>query len=118
DGGAGVGAAQDAGVQQPGAVDVVAVPGAPGGLVGAVEARDLGADESALLRPRHGLAPPFLVAQRVNGVTHLFVGATAADVAGQAALDLGGRGPGVGVEDGAEGDDKAGRAEAALLGVV
>src|SRR5439155_25786006 len=60
----------------------------------------------------------FLIAQRVNGVAHLFVGAAAADVAGQAVLDLGGRRLGILFEHGFHRDDEAGRAEAALLGVV
>ncbi len=60
----------------------------------------------------------FLAAQGGDGVAHLFVGAAAADVAGQPFLDLGGRGLGVLVQGGPHGDDEAGRAEAALLGVV
>ena len=61
---------------------------------------------------------PWLLHKRGDGVAHLLVGAAAADVAGQGFLDLGGRGLGVLVEGGPHGDDEAGRAEAALLGVV
>src|SRR5205814_1610568 len=83
---------------------------------------------SALFRPgsRHGsVLLPFGLggtaldpAEFGDGVAHLFVGPAAADVAGEAALDLGGAGLGVPVQDRAHRDDEAGGAEAALLGVV
>src|SRR5262249_2848409 len=49
--GPGAGAAEDGPVEEAGAVDGVAVLGLAGGLVGPVEALDLGADDTALLRP-------------------------------------------------------------------
>src|SRR5262249_9254787 len=61
---------------------------------------------------------PVGLAQIGDGVAHLLVGAAAADVAAQGLFDLGLRGVGVLVEGGPHGDDEAGRAEAALLGVV
>src|SRR5262249_21540354 len=116
--GAGVWAAQDAGVQQATRVLIVAVASSAGGLVRTVEPLNPGAEQSAFLGPRHGSASSLLFAQRVNGLAHLFVGAAAADVARQAALDLGGRGALVGLEDGLHGDDETGSAEAALLRIV
>src|SRR5262245_379098 len=60
----------------------------------------------------------FLIAQRVDGVAHLFISAAAADVALQAVFDFGGRGLGILFEDGLHSHDEPGRAEAALLRVV
>ena len=59
--GVGIRAAQDEGVQHAGAVDVEAVLGLAGGLVGAVEARDLGADQAAFFGQAVAMVqPPFL----------------------------------------------------------
>ena len=72
------------------AVDVEAVLRLAGRLVGAVEALDLGAEQAAFFGPT---CLPWLSlpswSQLVDGVAHLLVGAAAADVAGQAVLDLG-----------------------------
>src|SRR5207253_11034330 len=78
-----VGAAKDDGVQHTGAVDVEAVFGPAGGLFGAVEAVDARAEQAGFFGPgdRHGSAS--LLAQGRDGVSHLFVGAAAADVAGE-----------------------------------
>src|SRR5262249_47961152 len=82
--GGGVRAAEDHSVQHARPVDVVAVLGAPGGLLGGVDALDLGAEEPSLLGPTlfgHGSAP--LLAELGDGVPHLLVGAAAADVAAE-----------------------------------
>src|SRR5579875_3254752 len=125
--GMGVRAAQQHGVQHALAIDVVAVFGLAGRLGGTVEALHFGADQSAFFWPGrcHDLAlllsrsqARLVLAQCYDGVAHLLISAETADIAGQRFLNLGGRGVGVLVEGGTHGHDKAGRAEAALLGVV
>src|SRR5262249_62406489 len=111
-------AAQRDAVQHARAIDVIAVLRGPGRLGWAVDARMLFADQAAFFRPWHGLTPfPFpvrrgLAAERGDGVAHLLIGSAAADVAGQALLDLGRRRLGVLIEGGPHSDDEAGRAEA------
>src|SRR5205085_9107392 len=117
DAGGGVGAAQNARVQHALQVLVVAILGATGGLGGTIEALNLGADNPAWCWPWHGLIPP-LIAKRVDGVPHLFIGAATADVARQPSFDLSRRGLGVLIEGRPHGDHETRRAEAALLGVV
>src|SRR5207253_2967160 len=92
------------------------VLGSAGGLGGAVDPGHTGADETALFGPAgcHGSAS-LLLRQGCDGVAHLFVGAAAADVAGEPLLDLLRGGVGVLVKHRSHGDDEARRAKVALL---